>query len=246
MCNIVSACLTGDGSIILSDRLNKNLKRLDDSTFAVSEVYQLREAPLQVCTIRQTEMAVCLPLINTVEFVSIGNKLSKSNELKTDFMCYAIAYSSGYLYISDSRTSVYVYNLSGIKIKQFCIDNSGYIQASDIRSLAVNKSRIYVTDSKKGLIILDKDGASTGIVDGPKVKGAHGCSFTSSGYLLVDDNGSGILQYGDNDKFIGKMIKATHTYKHKDASRLTMCCNKQMTKMILAGANDNIKVYSVS
>jgi hypothetical protein len=81
--------------------------------------------------------------------------MTNSNDIKTDFECYAIAYSCGNLYISDSTTSWYVYNLSGIKLKQFSLDSSGNKFFSDIRSLAVNRSRIYVTDSEKGLVILD-------------------------------------------------------------------------------------------
>ncbi|XP_060582342.1 uncharacterized protein LOC132738766 [Ruditapes philippinarum] len=245
-CNIVSACVAGDGSIILSDRSNRNLKRLDDSTFAVSEVYQLSGCPWQVCTIRQRKVAVCLTDIKTVEFVSIGNKMSTSNDIKTDFMCFALAYSCGYLYISDSNTSVYVYNLSGIKLKQFSMDSSGNNLFSDIRILAVNRSRIYVTDSWKGLVILDTNGSSTGKVDGPKLKSAYGGSLTADGSLLVYDNGSGILQYGENGKFVGKIPKPSHTYKNTVWGQITICCNKQMTKLILAGTSDKIEVYRIS
>jgi hypothetical protein len=99
----------------------------------------------------------------------------------------------------------------------------------------------------KGLIVLDQDGEPSGDIDRPKVESTFGCSLTASGNLLVYDNGSrSVLQYGDNDKFVGKIIKPTHTYENRRASQLTMCCNKQMTKMILAGANDNIEVYNVS
>jgi hypothetical protein len=245
-CNIVSACVTGDGSIILSDRSNKILKRLDDSTFAVSEVYQLSGAPWQVCTIRQRKIVVCLSDIRTVEFVSIGSKMSKSNHIQTDFACYAIAYSCGILYISDSSTSVYVYNLSGIKLKQFCMYSSGNKLFSDIRNLAVKRSMIYVTDIVKGLIIIDQFKTSPCIVDGPKVESAYCCTLTASGYLLVRDHGYGILQYGENGKFVGKVADPSQTYKNTGYNQATICCNKQMTKLVLAGTNDKIEVYRIS
>jgi hypothetical protein len=173
--------------------------------------------------------------------------MSKSNDIKTDFECYAIAYSCGNLYISDYTTSVYVYNLSGIKLKRFNMDFSGNKLFSDIRNLAVNRSIIYVTASEKGLIIFDKDGATACIVGGPKVKSAFGCSLTASGYLLVYNNGSrSVLQYGKNGKFVGRIAEPSQIYKNTRTDQITICCNKQMTKMILAGTSDNIEVYSIS
>jgi hypothetical protein len=141
---------------------------------------------------------------------------------------------------------VYVYNLSGIRLKQFRRDLPENNLFSDIRYLAANTSIIYVTDFDKGILVLDKDGYCEAVLEGQTIQSACGCSFTAAGNLLLYDHGCRrVLQYGINGKCFGTVFTPSSIYTNVWGSQLTICCNKQMTKLLLAGYNDTITVYSI-
>jgi hypothetical protein len=99
--------------------------------------------------------------------------MKTTNKIKTDFDCRGLAYANNHLCISDI-TSVYIYTMSGRKLKQFNIDKSGQKKLFySINSLAVSKdtTRIYVADCYKGLIVLDNNGQIVTTFNGEKYSG---------------------------------------------------------------------------
>ncbi|XP_045156222.2 uncharacterized protein LOC123522826 isoform X2 [Mercenaria mercenaria] len=180
-CDIVSACTLEDGKIILSDYNNKKLKRLDSSTYSVIDYCDLPQIPWQICSTNKQEVAVCLPNQKEVHFISIGNRMTATNKITTDFGCFGLAYNNGNLYISDSSKSVYLYSVSGRKLKQFIKDESGQELFSNIYSLSVSKdgSKIFVTDWDNGLIILENSGEVVGKFHGSELAGAWSSYLTA-------------------------------------------------------------------
>lgn len=163
-CDIVSACVLEDGTVIISDYANKNLKRLDRSKSNVKDSCDLSMQPWQVCVTGQNEVAVTCMWASLVKFVAVESKMTIKRQISTDFSCCGLAYADGKLYISDAGTSVYVYTLAGNKLQQFVKDQSGNELFSFIQSLAVksDSSRIYIADFRKGLVVLDKNGTLVG------------------------------------------------------------------------------------
>ncbi|XP_053405631.1 uncharacterized protein LOC128558999 [Mercenaria mercenaria] len=242
-CYIVSECTLEDGTIILSDNNNDKLKRLDSSTYSVIDYYDLPDCPWQVCSTNKQEVAVCLPANKEVHFISTGNRMTATNKITIDFGCYCLACANGNLYISDYGTSVYIYSLSGRKLKQFSIDESGQELFSDINSLPVSKdgSKIFVTDMDKGLIILDNSGEVVGRFNGSELAGALHSYLTGRGSLLVlGRNSNNVLQFRLDGKLIGEVVKFDDKSWHS-----AICCNQQMSKMIIGRYGDRIKVYDL-
>ncbi|XP_045216792.2 uncharacterized protein LOC123566596 isoform X1 [Mercenaria mercenaria] len=243
-CNIVSACTLEDGTIILSDLSNNKLKRLDSSTYSVIDYCDLPNSPWQVCSANKQEVAVCLPGQKEVHFISIGNRMTATNKITTDFVCYGLACTNGNLYISDNDTSVYIYSVSGRKLKQFSKVESGQKLFSDIFSLSVSKdgSKIFVTDWKNGLIILDNSGEVVERFHGSELAGARSCYLTGRGSLLVCGIISkNVLQFRLDGKLIGEVVKCDD----KSILNKAICCNQQMSKMIIGREDNRIVIYDL-
>ncbi|XP_053405630.1 uncharacterized protein LOC123566596 isoform X3 [Mercenaria mercenaria] len=242
-CDIGSACTLEDGTIILSDQSNKKLKRLHSSTYSVIDYCDLPNKPWEICSTNKQEVAVCLPDWKEVHFISIGNRMTATNKITTDFQCYGLACTNGNLYISDNDTSVYIYSVSGRKLKQFSKVESGQKLFSNIYSLSVSKdgSKIFVTDWNNGLIILDNSGEVVERFHGSELDGALSSYLTGRGSLLVCGIISkNVLQFRLDGKLIGEVVK------YDDKSILqAICCNQQMSKIIIGRYDDRIKVYDL-
>ncbi|XP_045210917.2 uncharacterized protein LOC123562339 [Mercenaria mercenaria] len=242
-CDIISACTLEDGTIILSDWSNSKLKRLDSSSYAVIDYCDLQGRPWQVCSIDKQQAAVCLHDKKEVQFISLSSKMALTNKIKTGFECFGLSYADGNLYISD-YTSVYIYSVSGRKLKKFSKDQSGQEMFSSIRSLAVseNGSKICVADRYKGLIILDNNGIVVGRFNDSQLRGADGSCLTGRGSLLVcADFSDNVLQFGPNGNLIDEVVKFYDT----SAFNKAICCNQQMSKMIIGRNRDEIEVYDL-
>jgi outer membrane protein assembly factor BamB len=249
-----------DGTIILADNNNNKLKRLHKYNYTVTDYCDLTEWPWRLCMINNTKVAVTVPSKEEVHFISIEGHMKSTNKIKTDFKCYGLAYANNNLYISDSKTSVYMYTLTGRKLihVQFSKDPLGYTLFSDIQSLAVSKDakRIYVADSYNGLIVMDNNGHVITSFKDEQLKFASCCYCTQVGSVLVSGNGSNnVLQFTSDGELIGEIIKFKDDRSNilsvllkgiDNRGILSVCCNLKMTKMCTSrNADDNIEVYDI-
>lgn len=93
LCSISGSCITDDGSLLLSDRSNNKLKRIDMSTELVKDYINLKE-PLDVCTVSNTEAAVAL-YSQTVQFVSLEDKMTATQTFTMKHHCHGLAHKEG-------------------------------------------------------------------------------------------------------------------------------------------------------
>ncbi|XP_045194602.2 uncharacterized protein LOC123550238 [Mercenaria mercenaria] len=244
VCDISSVCYLEDGSVILCDYINKKLKRLDSSSYTVKEYYDLPGHPWQVCPINKQEVAVSLYMKKEIHVISHSNIMIKTNQIKTNFVCYGLAHADGNLYISDAYTSVYVYSVSGRKLKCVRMDPSGQSKFN-IARLAVSEdgSKMYATCWNNGLIILDNNGQVVRKFDGPELQNPLGISQTSSSSLLVvSTHTNNVLQFGLKGQLIGEVIESDTGEKDYTA----VACNQNTSRMILSRYDDNnIEVYDI-
>ncbi|XP_060600979.1 uncharacterized protein LOC132754381 [Ruditapes philippinarum] len=244
-CNIRSACCMEDGTIILTDYNNKKLKRLHRYNYTVTDFCDLPGGPWEVCMINNTQVAVTIPSKQEVHFISLERNMKTTNKINTDFKCFGLAYVNNNLYFSDGVTSVYMYTLSGRKLKQFSKDQTGQKLLRNICSLAVNKdaTRIYVADYYNGLIVLDNNGQVITSFSDRQLKKATCCYLTETGSVLVSGfDSKNVLQLTRDGELIGEVIKA-------DSEKwdiTSVCCNQQMTKMCISRyPDDNIEVFDI-
>jgi hypothetical protein len=234
-----------EGTFILVDGKNNKLKRLQRQNNTVSIDYcDLHGKPNHVCMINNTQVAVTVPSLNEVHFISLERVMKTRNKIKVDFECKSIGYANNNLYISD-RYTVYMYSLSGRKLNQFREDFSGHMLFLDILCLAVSRdaARIYVADYGHGLIVLDKNVQVITSFNDNQLMGAKFCNLTDAGNVLLSGFGShNPLQLTSDGELIGQII--TSVSKEKRIG--SVCCNQQMSKMYLSRENaDIIEVYDI-
>jgi hypothetical protein len=240
-CDIISVCCTDDGVIIVADQNNRRLKRLDKNTFTVTDYYELHGRPYQVSSIRQGQLAVTVRP-RKVQYVSLERQMKTEMHITTDFDCYGLAYANHNLYITDKNTSVYVYTLSGLKLKQYRMERQVFL---DIVSLAVNPytSRIYVSDYDNGLIELDQKGQVVRTFDDEQLHGTSCCvPLETDGLLVSGCDSKNVLQITSNGVLVAEVVRAC---KEKRGI-LAICCNKQISKMFVCRTLKNkIDVYDI-
>jgi hypothetical protein len=237
ICDIVSACTLEDGTMILADHNNNALNRLNGSTFAVIDHIDINGRPWQVCPISMQEAAVCLRDALGVQFLSVSNKMTLSRKISTDFECFGLVNYAGFLYISDKRTSVHVYDMAGQELMKY---EFGKELFSFIRSLSVNKngSKIYVGNHKCGMVVLNKNGSVAKELDGVHLD-AYGSYRSFRGTLLVCSKN--VLQFGPEGDLVGEVL----AFDDKTASCGAICCNLQMTKMVIGKNRDEVEVFDL-
>lgn len=245
VCDIVSACALEDGTIILSDRYSNNkLKHLDSSTHMVKDSCETPGNPWQVCAINDKQIAVSMQGMKNIHFISLDGKMTITNQMKTDHNCYGLAHANGNIYVSDDH-AIYIYSVSGTKLKQFTLDQSGERLFSDINSLAVSEdgSHIYVADYHNGLIVLDSNGEVLGKYNGSELKGAHSVYLTNNGGVLVSGRVSNnVLQFGRNGELVGEVLKSDGG----DRGCRAVCCNRNMSNMIVGRCKCEIEIYDLT
>ncbi|XP_045207555.2 uncharacterized protein LOC123559644 [Mercenaria mercenaria] len=91
-CDITGCCVMSDGSVILADHTNANLKKLN-ITYKVLSSCNLPEPPCDVCVINDTEVAVTLPKKKTVQFVMVADQLKLGKSLYVGYGCMCTEYS---------------------------------------------------------------------------------------------------------------------------------------------------------
>ncbi|XP_060578064.1 uncharacterized protein LOC132735163 isoform X2 [Ruditapes philippinarum] len=92
-CDITGCCVMSDGSVILADHTNANLKKLNIN-FKVLSSCNLPGPPCDVCAISNTEVAVTLPTKKTVQFVTVDGELKLGKSLYVGYGCMCIEYCS--------------------------------------------------------------------------------------------------------------------------------------------------------
>lgn len=159
VCTISGVCSLDDGEIIVSDWQNKSLKRLDDN-YTIVEDLELPGQPYDICTVDSSTIAVSLTKSKAIQFVSVEKAMTNTSSFSVGDACRGIAYSDGLLYVAcggwkifgEGQGHVEVYTTSGVLQRKFGdhVSQPGHIDLAF--------SRLYVTDNKTGLVIMDTNG----------------------------------------------------------------------------------------
>jgi hypothetical protein len=89
-CHVHSTCFTDDGLLFLADYNNKALTLIDLSSEFIKDQLDLGVPQHTICKISKNDFAVSLSN-QTIQFVSMGDKLVTTKQLKLDHKCYGLA-----------------------------------------------------------------------------------------------------------------------------------------------------------
>ncbi|XP_052801799.1 uncharacterized protein LOC128232338 [Mya arenaria] len=171
-CFIDSVCELPDGEVIIADTLNCKVKLLDKE-YRVIDHCDTDGIPQDVCHIAGNEVAVCVNKYRDdkyeLHFINASNgKIVATKKLSFTHECIAATHYAGQLYIS-SGCALYVYTMSGQKVKKLYEDNSWY---NTVQKCVISNDgkRIYITNCDADeLITLDNNGNKLASLTGPDI-----------------------------------------------------------------------------
>ncbi|XP_053402217.1 uncharacterized protein LOC123540155 [Mercenaria mercenaria] len=227
-CSIWGSCFTEDGSLLLADLYNNKLKRLDVSTDTITHHLDLESGPIAVCLTSKQKAAASLAN-NTIQFVSLGDKMATTRKLKMDHQCYGLAFNDGKFFISDNSKTVYIHDISGTMLHKITTDKSGNPIFSSTRHISVstNRDRVYVADIETGVITLDIQGNYLSTFTDPDLVKPQGVCTDKRGNILVTCyRPSNIVQISEDSKTKLSIIK---TEQHP----LSVCFDPHQNKLVV-------------
>ncbi|XP_052781867.1 uncharacterized protein LOC128218276 isoform X2 [Mya arenaria] len=235
--SIDGVCEMPSGEFVIADWNNCKVKLLDKE-YRVLDHCDVPEYPWDVCHIDGNEVAVCvnskLLFINATK-----GKLVTTRKLSFSHKCIASAHHGGQLYIS-SGIALYVYTMSGKKVKRLYKDKSG---DRTVRKCAISNDgkTIYFTNyDEHQLITLDNDGNKLTLLTDPDIKFPTGVHVTPAGHVFVCCSDT-VLQV-DKD---GKKKLAILTREEHMEVPLALFFSSSTSSLIVGGWEDTLLVIKL-
>ncbi|XP_060597191.1 E3 ubiquitin-protein ligase TRIM33-like [Ruditapes philippinarum] len=166
----------------INQRLDELERQVENASKVIEQKKQQQtsesnERPWDITTVASTELAVILPYLQTIQFISIfSNKLIKKHTVKVDGNCNGISYYQGKLIVSFlNPTKLQILDVNGTVLTT--IDRKNIFK--DPCFIICNRSSIYVSDcSMKTVTRLNWQG---------DMVGSYNCIRMPSGMSLSDD-----------------------------------------------------------
>ncbi|KAL4224341.1 interferon-beta production [Mactra antiquata] len=243
VCHSFGCCLTLDNNqLLLTDYNNKKLKRFDINTMMMVDNCKLDGSPSGVCCTSTDEAVVAC--WNMIQFVSIDKKMTPTRHIKMSHYCYGIATKDDKLYITDSGSSLYMYDMTGNLLKTISQDNTGNKLFSISRYITFNKSgNMYVSDWCNGIVCFDDAGNYLSTYNDNHLSGTDGVCVDGRGNILVVAYYShNVVQFNENGKKIGVVIKKQDGLKYP----CSVCFRQKLNRLFVSMYNsDVLKMYEL-
>ncbi|XP_053384312.1 uncharacterized protein LOC128550115 [Mercenaria mercenaria] len=192
-CLIPDLCQLQDGSIIIVDQRNRNMKKLDKN-YVAKYVCEFISEPTGICCTGKNEVAVKRKN-NTIVFLTINGYNFDEHSLRyisvEDGGSWGMAYFAGDLWVSF-RGGIRVYSLSG-DLKDVITDVVGpfgeVIHLSPVH-LAVRNNSIFIANGRDGALCLDKDGCLKYELQDDRLRFTRGVCVTRRGTVFLSGSQS--------------------------------------------------------
>ncbi|XP_060571506.1 transcription intermediary factor 1-alpha-like [Ruditapes philippinarum] len=153
-CWITGITVSPQNQLFVADYNNNSIKMIDIKSGAIKQL-QLESNPWDITIVTRDTLAVTLPNINTIQFISFSsNSLSLKNKLKVDGECHGISHHQGKLAVTFIYPAkLQIMDLKGnIKITVEK-DSNGDSIFSCPWYVTTNSHSIYVSDKGKNAVI---------------------------------------------------------------------------------------------
>ncbi|XP_060604756.1 uncharacterized protein LOC132757485 [Ruditapes philippinarum] len=144
-CWIIGMTLLTPDLLIITDYDNKAVKMVDTNSQSVSDQLQLDAELWDITTVTSTQVAVTLPSIQTIQFISISsNKLIMKHTVKVGGNCHGISCYQSKLVVSFfNPAKLQILDINGTILTT----TDGKYIFQNPRYIICNRSSIYVSDS---------------------------------------------------------------------------------------------------
>lgn len=184
--------------------------------------------------VNKGEVAVSLNN-QSIQFVSLGNKMTATRTLAMNHTCYGLAYNTGKLFISDSGTTVYIHNLQGQQQLSITKDGSGkdIFQSNEHIAVSASVDSVFVADWHNGIVVLDSQGNYISTHTDKRGAGYRGVCTDDRNIFVAHYFSNNIVQFGHSYNILGEV---------GTANRPLSICFDQQTMSLIATQESNNKV----
>ncbi|XP_052778680.1 uncharacterized protein LOC128216133 [Mya arenaria] len=228
------------GEVVIAALHNCKVKLLDKE-YRMLDHCDVPGNPYDVCHIDGNEVAVCF--VRELYFINASKgKLVTTRKIRFSHVCNAAAHHVGQLYIS-SGTALYVYTLSGQKVKMLYEDKSGGLTVGKCVISNDGKTIFITNNSKHQLITLDNKGNKIALLTDPDMKEPTGVHVTPVGHVFVCCFASNTVLQVDKD---GKKMLATLARKEDGMYRpRDLFFSSSTSSLIVGGFKDTLLVIKL-
>ncbi|KAL4237543.1 hypothetical protein ACF0H5_002257 [Mactra antiquata] len=246
ICFSFDCCLTDDNQLLATDFNNKKLKRIDTGTLRVIDYCQFDSGVFGVCCVSKQEAVVACGLSNKIQFVSIGDTMIPTRQIKMSHGCWGITTMNGKLYVTDYSSSLYVYDMTGNLLNTISHDNAGNELFSHSCLVTFNEKNLnlYVCDLDKGVVCFDSIGNYLSTVNDNNLKYVHSvCVDGRSNMFVVSHGTCSVVQFNEDGKKIGEVIQQQDGLKQNPLS----ACFLQSHNILFVTLSDSdvLKMYEL-
>ena len=187
-CYITGITFSSQNQIILVDYESARIKMLDINTKTIKHV-QLETSALDVTTVTNDKVAVTIPQIETIQFITFTpDKLTLGHKIQVNGWCHGISHCQGKLAVTFRYpNSLKILDLNGNVLTAVSKTSGGGHIFEKPDYVATNCHSIYVTDlDKKALLWFSWEGEFMGSYR--ELVCPQGVTALDNGSVLVCDN----------------------------------------------------------
>ncbi|XP_060551481.1 uncharacterized protein LOC132713050 isoform X2 [Ruditapes philippinarum] len=233
MCLITSICMLPNSEILLVDKENKRLKKLN-SSYKVRNHCDVAEEPYSVCYIGNNTAVASLGRY-TIQYMNVSGNIKLKKVIMLNHTCYGLACHGDTLYVRSGDT-IYKYDKDDCTQQQVLYH---YQDKTYSRSIAVsdNGERLYFK-TKTGLSTIDAKGnhISSHFDDEYNIRDI---CIAGEGIVLVLDKKNKLHQLGYN----GEKLRTLDIMPLNISSSYFMCFDRERCRLIVGGIGNKIYVY---
>ncbi|KAL4240697.1 hypothetical protein ACF0H5_001489 [Mactra antiquata] len=232
-CSVKSMCQMEDGTILVLDRKNRRLKRLDDK-YKVVDFYECKHESVYVDVVSSSQVVVLID-DGALQFIHINGHepmvCKKEVRLERGYRhhkCVGMVYCNNQIWICTEHEGICIYNLSGLLMKTIAKDSRGERYWSHLPNpfsslMATNndKTRVYVMNDNF-FDILDKYGSILRTVKELII--FHQCNFITVTdddlLLLLDYECRFVNMYDVAGSYLGTLDVGKEMSSHSEYTRV--------------------------
>ncbi|XP_045187478.2 uncharacterized protein LOC123545199 [Mercenaria mercenaria] len=238
---IRSLCEIENDGMIITDTANCRMKKLDES-FCVTSFLDLNAEPYSSCYIGVNTVAVTMEN-SKVQFVFVGKPMVRTLSFVVGKGCRGISYFNKELFMccggNHMPGSVEVYDLHGTHLRSY------FDQFAMPTELASSTSRglFYITDNKRGLIIMDRNFVLQTIIKNKDLENQQGICFIEDTKLCIGGCQTNNIALFNMD---GKFVKYLLSAKDGVLNPISLCyLSNQHALVVTMHKCDRIKLFSL-
>ncbi|XP_060589803.1 uncharacterized protein LOC132744992 [Ruditapes philippinarum] len=236
-CYIYSMCMLPNGKVLLADRYNYRLKKLN-SSYKVISYCDVTAIPFSVCYIGNDTAVASLG--DTIQYVNVSGNITLRQLVKLDHKCYGLACHGDILYVNSGDT-IYKYDKDKCEQKYVLYQNGEnlHMPYTFVHPIAIsdNGERVYFR-SNTGLTTIDAEGNHIFI---SRNSGIFETCIAGEGIILVLGETNNLHQLDYNGKI--HQTVDLNSIPFPTTSMYTMCFDRERCRLIVGGVDNMIYVY---